>query len=83
MANESGLRVTVQGGLPQEAMERIASSVRRAVLQEVAELDLAPPLRELPDGGPTGTGERRETSLVELRNWVIPLGLILESGLPQ
>ncbi|MFH8386064.1 hypothetical protein ACH4E7_34955 [Kitasatospora sp. NPDC018058] len=45
-----GLRVTVQGDLPHGVMERIGDSVRRAVLDEVAELDLAPPLVEVPFG---------------------------------
>ncbi|BAU85152.1 lysR family transcriptional regulator [Streptomyces laurentii] len=46
MAKE-GLRVTVQGDLPADTMERIAAAVRRTVLDEVAELDIAPPLREV------------------------------------
>ncbi|MFD5463088.1 hypothetical protein ACFWIQ_09725 [Kitasatospora sp. NPDC127059] len=46
MAKE-GLRVTVHGDLPAKTMERIADAVRRTVLDEVAELDLAPPLREV------------------------------------
>ncbi|MFJ5197918.1 hypothetical protein ACIQCQ_38595 [Streptomyces sp. NPDC088394] len=46
MAKE-GLRVTVQGDLPPSTLERIADAVRRTVLDEVAELDLAPPLREV------------------------------------
>ncbi|MFI9366131.1 hypothetical protein ACIG5E_34530 [Kitasatospora sp. NPDC053057] len=49
MARE-GLRVTVQGDLPHDVLERIGDSVRRAVLDEVAELDLTPPLREVPFG---------------------------------
>ncbi|MEU7020425.1 hypothetical protein ABZ990_07165 [Streptomyces sp. NPDC046203] len=51
MAKE-GLRVTVQGDLPADAMERITDAVRRTVLDEVAELDLAPPLREADPGEP-------------------------------
>lgn len=38
-----GCRVTVHGDLSPEVLERIGDSVRRAVLSEVAELDLAPP----------------------------------------
>jgi hypothetical protein len=41
-----GLRVTVQGDLPTDVMERISNAVRRAVLNEVAELDLTRPLHE-------------------------------------
>ncbi|MFC9680360.1 hypothetical protein [Streptomyces sp. NPDC056948] len=47
MAKE-GLQVTVQGDLPPKTLERISDAVRRTVLDEVAELDLAPPLREVP-----------------------------------
>ncbi|KJS55125.1 hypothetical protein [Streptomyces rubellomurinus] len=49
MAKE-GLRVTVQGDLPHEVLERIGEAVRRAVLSEVASLDLAHPLHEVPFG---------------------------------
>ncbi|GAA2767461.1 hypothetical protein GCM10010103_65030 [Streptomyces paradoxus] len=45
---KEGLRVTVQGDLPPETLKRIADAVRRTALNEVAELDLAPPLREVP-----------------------------------
>ncbi|MFE4974733.1 hypothetical protein ACFRAR_21825 [Kitasatospora sp. NPDC056651] len=44
---KTGLRVAVQGDLPAKTMERIADAVRRTVLDEVAELDLAPPLHEV------------------------------------
>ncbi|MEU9080358.1 hypothetical protein ACFYUY_37490 [Kitasatospora sp. NPDC004745] len=50
MAKE-GLRVTVQGDLPHDVLERIGNAVRKAVLYEVAELDLVPPLREVPLAG--------------------------------
>ena len=87
MAQESGVRVTVQGSLPPEAMEKIANSVKRAVLAEVATLDLAPPLREVPITGPDNLGgaviDALPTDLAELRGWLVPLGLILESELPQ
>ncbi|MEV8404268.1 hypothetical protein AB0R12_00280 [Streptomyces niveus] len=42
-----GLTVTVQGGLPDEVMKSLSDAVRQAVLARVAELDLAPPLREV------------------------------------
>ncbi|MFD8979629.1 hypothetical protein [Streptomyces sp. NPDC059564] len=45
---KAGLQVTVEGDLPPKTLERIADAVRRTVLDEVAELDLAPPLREVP-----------------------------------
>jgi hypothetical protein len=43
-----GLRVTVEGDLPQEVLERVAEAVRQTALREVAELDLAPALHEVP-----------------------------------
>ncbi|RKT19378.1 hypothetical protein BX285_3835 [Streptomyces sp. 1114.5] len=58
--SKQGLKVSVQGDLPPKTMERIADAVRRTVLDEVAELDLAPPLREVapnevaPKPGPLG-----------------------------
>ncbi|MFG2111273.1 hypothetical protein ACGFRB_01290 [Streptomyces sp. NPDC048718] len=55
MAKE-GLRVTVQGDLPADTMERITDAVRRTVLDEVAELDLAPPLREVAPAEPGKPG---------------------------
>ncbi|WP_432840896.1 hypothetical protein [Dactylosporangium sp. CA-092794] len=42
MKQVSGVRAVVEGDLPADVMERIAASVRRAVLHELAELDLAP-----------------------------------------
>lgn len=42
-----GLTVTVQGGLPDDVMRSLSDVVRQAVLAHVAELDLAPPLREV------------------------------------
>lgn len=48
MSYVNGLRVTVQGDLPREVMERIADTVRRAVLEEVAGLDIGPSLHEVP-----------------------------------
>jgi hypothetical protein len=42
-----GLRVQVQGDLPAEVMQRVAERVRRAVLHELAELDLTD-LTEVP-----------------------------------
>ncbi|MFC8393627.1 hypothetical protein [Streptomyces sp. NPDC057238] len=47
---KDGLRVTVEGDLPAKTMERIADAVRQTVLDEVAGLDLAPPLREVAPG---------------------------------
>jgi hypothetical protein len=46
--NVDGLRVTVEGDLPREVLERIGDAVRTTVLQEVAELDVAPALHEVP-----------------------------------
>ncbi|KIF00355.1 hypothetical protein PL81_41690 [Streptomyces sp. RSD-27] len=46
------MQVTVEGDLPPKTLERIADAVRRTVLDEVAELDLAPPLREVPPAEP-------------------------------
>ena len=43
-----GLRVTVEGDLPREVLERIADAVRETTLREVAELDIAPDLQEVP-----------------------------------
>lgn len=85
--NSVGLRVTVQGDLPQEAMDRIAQSVSQTVLREVAELDIAPPLREVPFGGPESARAGADAQaaagpddeLQRLRNWLIPMGIILQS----
>ena len=43
-----GLRVTVEGDLPQEVLERVAEAVREATMRTVAELDLSPRLQEVP-----------------------------------
>lgn len=48
MSNVDGLRVTVEGTLPTEIMIRIADAVRQAVIVEIAEIDIAPPLHEVP-----------------------------------
>lgn len=40
MAQPNGLRVTVQGDLPDAVMKQIASAVRKTVLAEVATIDL-------------------------------------------
>lgn len=48
MQQVKGVRAVVQGDLPQEIMDRIAASVRRAVLLELAEVDLGPHLHQLP-----------------------------------
>jgi hypothetical protein len=48
MQQINGLRVTVQGDLPAEVMQRVADGVRRGVLRELAEIDLTPELREVP-----------------------------------
>jgi hypothetical protein len=44
MANVEGLRVTVQGDLPGDVMEKITDAVRQATLAVIAELDMAPSL---------------------------------------
>lgn len=48
MNEVSGLKVIVQGDLPTEIMERVGASVRKAVLSELADADLAPDLKETP-----------------------------------
>ncbi|MGY1503679.1 hypothetical protein ACW4TU_45190 (plasmid) [Streptomyces sp. QTS52] len=48
MSPVDGLRVTVEGALPTEVMTRIADAVRQAVVTEIAEFDIAPPLHEVP-----------------------------------
>ena len=48
MSYVDGLRVTVEGDLPREVLERVAEAVRQTTLKEVAELDLAPELKEVP-----------------------------------
>ncbi|MFE7106892.1 hypothetical protein ACFU98_09010 [Streptomyces sp. NPDC057575] len=68
-----GLRVTVHGDLPHEVLERIGDSVRRAVLNEVAELDLAPPLREVPFGNTDSPGDAVE----ELMQRPGPMGIAM------
>ena len=58
MQQVKGVRAVVQGDLPEEIMQRIAASVRRAVLHELADVDLGPRLRQLhPAGEPAGSGE--------------------------
>ena len=44
----SGVRAVVQGDLPAEIMERVAASVRKAVLHELADVDLGPRLKQVP-----------------------------------
>ena len=57
MQQVKGVRAVVQGDLPEEIMQRIAASVRRAVLHELADVDLGPRLRQLhPAGEPSGSG---------------------------
>jgi hypothetical protein len=63
MQQVKGVRAVVQGDLPDEIMERIAASVRRAVLHELADVDLGPrlfqiPLQPAPQPAPApGSGE--------------------------
>lgn len=52
MQQVKGVRAVVQGDLPEEIMQRIATGVRRAVLHELADVDLGPRLRQLPLPGP-------------------------------
>lgn len=73
MAKE-GLRVTVQGDLPPSTLERIADAVRRTVLDEVAELDLAPPLREVTPAGRDPKPGQPDDALIRFPF----LGIILE-----
>ncbi|MFD8291100.1 hypothetical protein ACFXAO_16005 [Streptomyces lavendulae] len=74
MAKE-GLRVTVQGDLPPKTLERIADAVRRTVLYEVAELDLAPPLTEVTPTEPAPKPGQLDDVLIR-----IPfLGIIFKS----
>ncbi|MFI6151490.1 hypothetical protein ACIBCA_02200 [Kitasatospora sp. NPDC051170] len=68
-----GLRVTVQGDLPDAVLARIGDSVRRAVLDEVAELDLAPPLREVPSGR-SGSGRDAVDALIDRPG---PIGIVM------
>lgn len=48
MSDLTGLRVLVQGDLPADVMGRISAGVRAAVLSELAEIDIAPPIFEVP-----------------------------------
>lgn len=48
MAKVEGLRVLVEGDLPEEVLVKVSEAVRRAALEAVADLDLAPALREVP-----------------------------------
>ncbi|WP_031066274.1 hypothetical protein [Streptomyces sp. NRRL WC-3742] len=68
-----GLRVTVEGDLPHNVLERIGDSVRRAVLDEVAELDLAPPLREVPSGN-AGSARDAVDALIHRPG---PIGIVM------
>ncbi|MGY1584034.1 hypothetical protein [Streptomyces sp. MN13] len=52
MANVEGLRVTVQGDLPGDVMEKITDAVRQATLAVIAELDMAPSLNAQSFTGP-------------------------------
>ncbi|MFH8516834.1 hypothetical protein ACH4CE_17320 [Streptomyces gelaticus] len=72
MARE-GLRVTIHGDLPPEVLERMGDSVRRAVLNEVAELDLAPPLPEAPFGNTDSPRDAVEA----LMPWREPMGIAM------
>ncbi|MFD5414428.1 hypothetical protein [Streptomyces nojiriensis] len=62
MANTEGLRVTVQGDLPAEVMKRVSDAVRQAVLDAVAEVDMAPALQEQPFDRTDGIWFRSEES---------------------
>jgi hypothetical protein len=56
MQKVSGVRAVVEGDLPADVMEQIAASVRRAVLHELAEVDLGPRLKAVtlqPEDGRT------------------------------
>lgn len=44
----AGFEVRVTGDLPRDILERLGTAVERAVLDEVAQLDIAPPLRIWP-----------------------------------
>jgi hypothetical protein len=48
MSRIQGVRVTVESDLPEEVVARLADAVRATVLQEVAQLDLAPALHQVP-----------------------------------
>jgi hypothetical protein len=48
MSDVPALRVRVDGDLPEDVLRRIGDAVRRTVLYEVASLDLAPTLHEVP-----------------------------------
>ncbi len=46
MANQRGLEVTVKGDLPEEVLSKISNAVRKAVRDEVANIDLLHDYRE-------------------------------------
>ncbi len=57
MVQFDGLRVTVEGNLPADVMERLSAAARAAVMRELAELDTAPDLFEWPfDAGTDDDG---------------------------
>ncbi|MFG2439918.1 hypothetical protein [Streptomyces sp. NPDC048508] len=76
MPNVEGLRVTVEGDLPRDVMERIADTVRRTVLDEVATLDIAPQLREWPLAEPETPAPEAPLG-DEVDSWAGGLGHIL------
>ncbi|MEV8322333.1 hypothetical protein ACFV6D_12715 [Kitasatospora sp. NPDC059812] len=69
-----GFSVTVQGDLEGDVLQRIGDTVRRLVLDQVAELDLAPPLREVPLGGAGSAGDAVDALLKRPG----PIGLQME-----
>ncbi|MFG2309954.1 hypothetical protein ACGFS9_14950 [Streptomyces sp. NPDC048566] len=78
MPDVEGLRVTVQGDLPRPVMERIAATVRQAVLEEVATLDIAPRLREWPLAEPeTPAPDAGDPFGGEQDSWAGGLGILL------
>lgn len=68
----SGVRAVVQGDLPADVMERIAASVRKAVLQELADVDLGPRLKPVPLQPAQPAADRDLTALPQPDDLALP-----------
>lgn len=73
----AGFEVRVQGDLPSDVLERIGAAVRRAVLDAVAELDIAPPLYEWPLSEPA-----KSKFLVDPSDLTQTIGITVEQAEP-
>jgi hypothetical protein len=73
MNDVTGLRVLVQGDLPADVMRRVGAAVRAAALAELAEIDIAPALFEVPWPAPSKPGPDVDLDGVEVAELGLPI----------